>query len=163
MISSNKKLVLLFGSLYLIHIFCSVTYGLKVPWGGDEWYSYHAFTVMALPFSTLVLLLKSLLGPVSLDNFIIYRQQGLLWTTLIFIFLFRFAAISKERELSKFSVYLSLFVCINPYILQTEQFFRYYQLYIAASVIVTFIILQYDPFFNKKRSFFNERFKTDNF
>ena len=83
---SNKKLIVIFVLLVLTHTFCSILYGLKVPWGGDEWFSYNDFNVMGLPFSISVSVLKIILGPVSKDNYILYRLQGLFWSTLIFFF-----------------------------------------------------------------------------
>lgn len=151
---SNKRLAILFVLLYMTHVFYSILYGLKVPWGGDEWFSYNNFILMGLPFSFFVSLLKFLFGPLTADNYIFYRQQGMVWTTLIFIFLFQYSKRSNDEELSKFAVFLSLFILVNPYTLQMSQFFRYYQLYIATSVVITFIILQYDSLFTHKRKLF---------
>ena len=151
---SNKRLAYIFILLYITHVSFSIRYGLEVPWGGDEWDSYNIFTLMALPFSVLVSFLKSILGPINVDNYIIYRQQGIFWTALIFIFLYNYSKRSNNKLLSNFAIYLSIFIAFNPYVLQTSQFFRYYQLYIFLSIIITFIILQCNPLYTKKRKWF---------
>ena len=154
MILSNKRLAYIFIFLYIIHIFFSIRYSLKVPWGGDEWASYDSFTFMALPFSILVSFLQSVLGPVTIDNYIIYRQQGIFWSTSILIFLYQYSKRSPNRLLSNFAIYLALFFTVSPYVLQYSQDFRYYILYIFASIVITFIILQYDSFYLKNRKLF---------
>ena len=151
---SNKRLAYLFILLFITHVTFSIRYGLEVPWGGDEWDSYNIFTLMALPFSVLVSFLKSILPPINVENYIIYRQQGIFWTALIFIFLYNYSKRSNNQLLSNFAIYLSIFIAFNPYVLQTSQFFRYYQLYIFLSIIITFIILQYNPLYTKKRKWF---------
>jgi len=109
---------------------------------------------MALPFSIIVIVLKSILGPITADSSILYRLQGVLWTILLMIYLIRSSINNKNRDLSKFAIFLSIFIIINPYILQTSQFFRYYSFYIAASGVLTFFILQYDSVFQEKRKWF---------
>jgi len=150
----NNKLKFIFFILFLGHFFFSVKYSLKVPFNGDEWSSYQNFTIMALPFSLIVSFLKFVLGPISVENYLLYRQQGILFTGLIYVFLYQFSSKHNEKFLSEFAIYLTIFITFNPFILQTSQFFRYYQLYIFFSIIFTMIILEYDASFINRRNLF---------
>jgi len=140
--------------IYTAHIYFSIKYGLTVPWGGDEWFSYNNFTLMGLPFSIITSLLKEFLGQVNTENYILYRAQGLLWSSIAYYFLYRISTKSDYDELSKFAIFIAVFLGLNPFFLETSQFFRYYQLYITSSLIITFGILKYDSVFRQRRKWF---------
>ena len=153
-IDNRKNIKLLFITIFVLQAFFSIRYGLKVPWGGDEWFSYNNFFIMGLPFSILTSLLKDYLGEVNTNNYILFRQQGLLWSLITYYFLYCVTIISIDKKISKFAIFLAIFLGLSPYFLQTSQFFRYYQLYITSSIIITFGILKYDSVFNQKRKWF---------
>ena len=150
----KNNIGVVFASLFVVQSILAVRFGLKVPWGGDEWFSYNNFTVMAYPFSVLVSLIKGLVGEVNAQNFIIYRQQGLLWSLLVYLFLYKVYTRSKNIYLSDLALFLTIFISLNPYFLETSQFFRYYQLYIAVSIVITFGIIKYDEIYTQKRIWF---------
>jgi len=151
---SNKKLLIVFVCIYIAHIIFSIQYGLTIPWGGDEWFSYKNFTLMGLPFSITTSLLKEFLGQVNTENYILYRAQGLIWSSIAYYFLYRISTKSDYDELSKFAIFIAVFLGLNPFFLETSQFFRYYQLYITSSIIITFGILKYDSVFRQRRKWF---------
>jgi len=125
-----------------------------VPWGGDEWFSYNNFTMMAYPFSLLTTLIKGMAGEVNNHNYILYRQQGLFWSLLVYFFLYKVHTRSQNIYLSDLALFLTIFISLNPYFLETSQFFRYYQLYIFSSVVIAFGILKYDEDYSQKRIWF---------
>ena len=155
-VSENLKnnIGVVFASLFVVQSILAIRFGLKVPWGGDEWFSYNNFTVMAYPFSVLASVIKGLAGEVNAQNFIIYRQQGLLWSLLVYLFLYKVHTRSKNIYLSDLALFLTIFISLAPYFLETSQFFRYYQLYIAVSIVITFGIIKYDEIYTQKRIWF---------
>ena len=155
-VSENLKnnIGVVFASLFVVQSILAIRFGLKVPWGGDEWFSYNNFTVMAYPFSVLASVIKGLAGEVNAQNFIIYRQQGLLWSLLVYLFLYKVHTRSKNIYLSALALFLTIFISLNPYFLETSQFFRYYQLYISVSIVITFCIIKYDEIYTQKRIWF---------
>lgn len=123
-------------SLMILHICLSLIYSKLLPWGGDEWYTYHDQSITGVPNNWLVSLLKYLLGPVNLDNYLIYRQVGLFWTVFIFpITVFVLNQIIKSYEKAFIIFFLILFT-LSPFIWFQEQMFRYYGLYLLFSFIV---------------------------
>jgi hypothetical protein len=145
---------IVFVSLFIVQSLLAIRFGMKVPWGGDEWFSYNNFTIMAYPFSLLTALIKEMAGEVNNHNFILYRQQGILWSFLAYLFLYGVNIKSKNNYLSQLALFLAFFFSFNPYFLETSQFFRYYQLYITSSIIITFGILKYDEDYSQKRIWF---------
>ena len=69
----TKRLQVAILSLLIPHILLSVYYSILMPWGGDEWYTYNQWTIMAVPNTLLVSTLKTILGPVSVHNYLFYR------------------------------------------------------------------------------------------
>ena len=128
-----------------------LAYAPKIPWGGDEWFSYKNFTIMGLPFSMMAAVMKSLLGEVSIDNFLIYRQQGLIWSTLLYIIFTVVLIKSKNEKVNGFIIFYLLFISVNPYFIQTIEFFRYYTLYfLSTSVMTLFLLYNDDKYFDKR-------------
>jgi len=150
----KNNIWLVFLSLFIIQSYFAIRFGLKVPWGDDEWFSYKNFTIMAYPFSLLVSIIKEFVGDINNQNFIFYRQQGLLWSFLVYLFLYIVNIKSKDKYFSHLALFLAFFFSVNPYFLETSQFFRYYHLYIFSSVVITFFILKYDNQFFQKRFLF---------
>jgi hypothetical protein len=150
----NNNIWLFFLSLFSIQSIFAIRYSLNKPWGGDEWFSYNNFTMMAFPFSFATSILKNVLGEVTNENYIIFRQQGLLWSLVVYLFLYFIYNKAKTEGLSQYALFLAIFFAVNPYFLQTSQFFRYYQLYIASSVIITFFLIRYDSIFTEVRLWF---------
>ena len=131
-----------------------INYGQKHPWGGDEWFSYENFTIMGLPFSILTSIMKNILGDVSLANFWIYRQQGLFWSTLLYL-IFTLILIKRDnKDINGFLIFYLLFISVNPYVIQTIEFFRYYALYFFSTSMFTLFILYNDDKYIEKRYLF---------
>ena len=131
-----------------------INYGQKHPWGGDEWFSYENFTIMGLPFSILTSIMKNILGEVSLANFWIYRQQGLVWSTLLYL-IFTLILIKRDnKNIKGFLIFYLLFISVNPYVIQTIEFFRYYALYFFSTSMFTLFILYNDDKYIEKRYLF---------
>ena len=99
-----------------------INYGQKNPWGGDEWFSYENFTIMGLPFSILTSIMKNILGEVNLENYLIYRQQGLSWSTLLYIIFILVLLKYKNKVNNGFIIFYLLFISVNPYVIQTIEF-----------------------------------------
>ena len=150
----KENIWIVFVSLFIVQSLLAIRFGMKVPWGGDEWFSYKNFTIMAYPFSVLTSVIKGLVGEVNPQNYIIYRQQGLLWSLLVYLFLYKVHTRSKNIYLSALALFLTIFISLNPYFLETSQFFRYYQLYISVSIVITFCIIKYDEIYTQKRILF---------
>mgnify|MGYP000370766920 FL=1 len=150
----KSNIWIVFFSLFIAQSLFAIRFGMKIPWGGDEWFSYKNLTVMAYPFSLIVSLFKEIIGELNSQNYIFYRQQGLLWSFLVYLFLYLVNIKSKDIYLSHLALFLAFFFSVNPYFLETSQFFRYYQLYIFASVVFTFGIIKYDYEFSQKRIWF---------
>ena len=108
---------IVFVSLFIVQSLLAIRFGMKVPWGGDEWFSFENFTMMAYPFSVLTSIIKGLVGEVNTQNFIIYRQQGLLWSLLVYLFLYKVHTRSKNIYLSALALFLTIFISLNPYFL----------------------------------------------
>ena len=85
----KENIWIVFVSLFIVQSLLAIRFGMKVPWGGDEWFSYKHFTIMAYPFSVLTSVIKGLVGEVNPQNYIIYRQQGLLWSLIVYLFLYK--------------------------------------------------------------------------
>lgn len=135
--------------LFIFHLMLSWNYGKLIPWGGDEWYSYHDFTISGLPFSIQVWLLKHLLPSLTYENYHIYRASNFLWTALSFLLLTSIALrIERWRALS---MYMMSFMIISPFVIGTEQFFRYYNLYLLSSLCWFWAILIGDNHYRKYR------------
>ena len=132
-----------------------INYGQKNPWGGDEWFSYENFTIMGLPFSLLTSIMKNILGEVSLANFWIYRQQGLVWSTLLYL-IFTSILIKKDnKDINSFLIFYLIFISVNPYVIQTIELFRYYALYLfSTSMFTLFILCNDDKYIEKRYMFF---------
>ena len=64
---------IVFVSLFIVQSLLAIRFGMKVPWGGDEWFSYNDFTMMAYPFSLLTILIKEMAGEVNNHNFILEK------------------------------------------------------------------------------------------
>jgi len=128
-----------------------LAYAPKIPWGGDEWFSYKNFTIMGLPFSIMTSLMKSFLGEVSIQNYLIYRQQGLIWSTLLYIIFTIVLIKSKNKKVNGFIIFYILFISVNPYLVQTIEFFRYYALYFFSTSLMTLFLLYNDDKYYEKR------------
>lgn len=131
-----------------------LNYGQKIPWGGDEWFSYENFTIMGLPFSIMTSIMKNILGDVKLDNYLIYRQQGLFWSTLLYLIFTIILLKSNKKDVNGFIIFYLLFISVNPYVIQTIEFFRYYALYFFSTSIFTFFLLHNDDKYIEKRYLF---------
>ncbi len=131
-----------------------ITFGQKIPWGGDEWFSYNNFTIMGLPFSILTKIMKSFIGEVTLDNYLIYRQQGLVWSTLLYIIFTAILIRSDNQQINGYIIFYLLFISINPYVIQTIEFFRYYGLYFfSTSILTLFFLFNHDRYIEKRYLF----------
>lgn len=137
--------------LFLIHCSISIYYGIKLPWGGDEWYTYNDYVLTGTPNNWLVMLLKIILGPVNVTNYIYYRQVGLFWTS--FIYLFSFFILQKDSFKNYHVIILVflLYFTFSPFIIFQEQMFRYYGLYLLYSFFVNVSILRFNENYKSHR------------
>ena len=142
---------LLIFSVILFYSIFSIIYSLKVPWGGDEWYSYRDFTIMGLPFSLFNEILKIIIGPINNGNYIFYRFQGMVWYLCMILFLLKIA--SKNIELKKFCLYTIVFISLSPFVITLGQFYRYYQLYLFIILVMFFLLFKWNPVYQTKRKF----------
>ena len=126
--------------LLIVHLGLSLTYGYYLPWGGDEWYTYRDQVFIGTPNNWLVLVLKKILGPVTVDNYFWYRQVGLFWTVWIYpavaLILHRTAGSENRATLLLFL----LIFTFSPFVWFQEQMFRYYGLYLLYSFLVNMAI-----------------------
>ncbi len=149
---NNRILILASLLFYFIHVTMCIIHGSKVPWGGDEWFSYENFTLMGLPFSLVVLVMKNFFGQVSSENFLYFRFQGLIWSTIFFSICILFLSMSKNKKIKLFLIFYLLFLCLNPYVIHITTFFRYYSLYLYSSSALTIFFLINDKKYAQKRS-----------
>ncbi len=101
------------------------------------------------------MLLKEILGQVSIHNFVYYRQVGLFWVS--FVYLITFFLLKKETladYIKKFLLVNIVFFTMSPFVLFQEQYFRYYGLYLFVSFVCNLVILIYNESFEKKRCLF---------
>lgn len=125
-------------ALCLACLILNATFTLKLPWGGDEWYTYHDSTLMAAPNGALVFLAKKLFGEVSVHNYILYRQIGLVWFSLTIAFLIYQDFNHRSQPLFLFH---SVFLILSSFVLFQVQFFRYYAFYLFCSILFFYLIL----------------------
>ena len=136
----SRKQKLFFLICFLLHCIETVYLGLLRSWGGDEWFSYYDFTIMGLPFSLLCELQKLIIGPVTKDNFIFYKIQGLVWMGMLYFLLSYYFSVLTNRRERIYIICTSLFLVISPFIIGQSHVFRYYNLYLLFSFIIYFII-----------------------
>ena len=84
----------------------------------------------------------------------IYRQQGLVWSTLLYM-IFTLILIKRDnKDINGFLIFYLLFISVNPYVIQTIEFFRYYALYFFSTSMFTLFILYNDDKYIEKRYLF---------
>src|SRR5215475_1000967 len=123
--------------LGLAGLILNAAFTLKLPWGGDEWYTYHDSPLMAAPNALLVFLGKLVLGKVSVHNYILYRQIGAFWFALTFAFLIYKDFKARFQPLFLFQ---SAFLILSSFVIFQVQFFRYYSFYLFCSVLVFYLL-----------------------
>jgi hypothetical protein len=138
--NQDKNIPIFFGISFIVHSIVSMYLGVLKGWGGDEWFSYNDFTIMALPFSIITKIQIAILGPLTQSNFIYYKMQGLVWILGLFIFLYYKYKITKNKKLKKYILFAVLFISINPFIIGQTHFFRYYNLYLFGAFVTFFLI-----------------------
>jgi len=131
----------------------SIQLGYFKGWGGDEWFSYRDFTWMGLPFSVLTKFQIKILGPLTRDNFLYFKTQGLFWLGVLFLVLALVYKKSKNKNTKSLIIYLVLFLSLNPFVIELNQFFRYYSL----SLVTCFLIYFYNA--SNKNLFEQNRLK----
>ncbi len=131
----------------------SIQLGYFKGWGGDEWFSYKDFTLMGLPFSIFTKFQIEVLGPLNRDNFIYFKAQGLFWIGVLFLVLTQVYKKSKNKNTKSLIIYSILFLSLNPFVIEINQFFRYYSLSLATCFFVYF----YN--YNNKNLFEQNRWK----
>ena len=136
---------------FLIHSILSIQLGYYKGWGGDEWFSYNDFTWMGLPFSVLTKFQIKILGPLTRDNFLYFKTQGLFWLGVLFLVLTLFYTKSKNNNTKSLVIYLVLFLSINPFVIEVNQFFRYYSLSLVTCFLIYFYNAQNKNIFEQNR------------
>ena len=116
----------------------NAAFTLKLPWGGDEWYTYHESPLMAAPNGALVFLFKKLFGEVSVHNYILYRQVGLVWFSLTIAFLIYNDFKHRSQPLFLFQ---SVFLILSSFVIFQVQYFRYYSFYLFCSILFFYLVL----------------------
>ena len=106
--NQDKNIPIFFGISFIVHSIVSMYLGVLKGWGGDEWFSYNDFTIMALPFSIITKIQIAILGPLTQSNFIYYKMQGLVWILGLFIFLYYKYKITKNKKLKKYILFAVL-------------------------------------------------------
>jgi hypothetical protein len=140
---------LTFGLAFAIHLLVSLYYGQHIPWGGDEWFSYNDFTLSGLPFSVQVWISKILLPPLDYTNYSIYRATNFIWSFLSFFLLYKI--VTKYPQWKGLGLVFLAYMTISPFVMGMEQFYRYYNLYLFASLGWFWLILLYDHRFQTHR------------
>lgn len=125
-------------ALCLTCLILNAAFTLKLPWGGDEWYTYHESPLMAAPNGALVFLAKEIFGEVSVHNYILYRQIGLVWFCLTIAFLI--CKDLKHRSQPLF-LFQSAFLILSSFVIFQVQYFRYYAFYLFCSILFFYLIL----------------------
>lgn len=125
-------------ALCLACLILNAAFTLKLPWGGDEWYTYHDSPLMAAPNSALVFVAKKLFGEVSVHNYILYRQIGLVWFALTIVFLI--CQDFKHRSQPLF-LFQSVFLVLSSFVIFQVQYFRYYSFYLFCSILFFYLVL----------------------
>jgi hypothetical protein len=136
----KKNITIFFSICFIVHSILSMYLGVLKGWGGDEWFSYNDFTIMALPFSVITKIQIYILGPISLDDFLYYKMQGLTWIALLFFVLYKMYYNDKRVLMKKYILFLVLFISISPFIIGQTHYFRYYSLYLFSAFIIYFLI-----------------------
>ena len=148
----TKKVKAVILSLFVIHLFLSVYYSVLLPWGGDEWYTYNQSSIMAVPNTILVLCLKSVLGAISVHNYLLYRQIGLFWVMIGLVFLLGRIQ-SSSQFVSRVAIFHSLYLVFSSYVFFQEQYFRYYGFYLLISFLFFYLLWQFDDQYASKRKY----------
>ncbi len=138
-------------ALVVIHLGLSWWYGLLLPWGGDEWYTYDGRTLMAVPNTLLIESARQILGGVTPENFMFYRLTGVVWTTLAISGLFLLGWSNRKYA---FFIPVALFLVLSPFVFYQEQYFRYYAYYLCASFGVFLLIAHCDQDYRRWRFLF---------
>ena len=125
-------------ALCLAGLILNVAFTLKLPWGGDEWYTYHDSPLMAAPNGALVFIAKKLLGEVSVHNYVLYRQIGLVWFALTIAYLIYQDFKHRSQPLFLFQ---SVFLILSSFVIFQVQYFRYYSFYLLCSFLFFYLVL----------------------
>lgn len=125
-------------ALCLTGLILNAAFTLKLPWGGDEWYTYHESPVMAAPNGALVFLTRKIFGEVSVHNYILYRQIGLLWFSLTIAFLIYQ---DFKHHFQLLFLFQSVFLVLSSFVIFQVQYFRYYAFYLFCSILFFYLIL----------------------
>lgn len=150
MIPKSLKAGLL--SLAVVHIILSIYYGIRMPWGGDEWYTYSMSSFMALPNTLLISLSRTVYGAVSVHNYLYYRQIGLFWGVVSLFFLF-WIAFKKGGSAGRVALFQYIFIVLSSFVLFQEQYFRYYGFYLLCSLLVFYLVWMTNEQFTSSRKY----------
>ena len=125
-------------ALCLLGLILNAAFTSRLPWGGDEWYTYHDSSLMAAPNSALVFVAKKLFGEVSVHNYVFYRQIGLVWFSLTIAFL-----IYKDfkHRFQPLFLFQSGFLILSSFVIFQVQYFRYYSFYLFCSILFFYLVL----------------------
>ena len=147
----TKKLTIVVSSFLVLHLLLSIYYSIRMPWGGDEWYTYNpSSTIMAVPNTILVIFLKIILGPISVHNYLFYRQIGLLWVMIGLLFLL-WVMRSRNQFVRRVAISHYFYLVLSSYVFFQEQFFRYYGFYLLASFLSFYALWRFDKQYASKR------------
>ena len=108
---------------------------------------------MAMPNNLLVAISKSVLGPISVHNYIFYRQIGLFWIVASLLFLFWIMR-SKNDFLNRVAVFHFIYAIFGSFVLFQEQYFGFYGFYLFCSLIVFYSIWVLDERYTSNRKYF---------
>lgn len=135
-----------------LHCVLSILYSTRMAWGGDEWHTYSGATVLAVPNTILVAIAKSVLGPVSVHNYLYYRQIGLLWVVVALLFLGWFILRAAGPWSNVASLHY-LYIIGSSYVFFQEQYFRYYAFYLFCSFAVFYALWYANQDYRKTRKY----------
>ncbi|MEZ5275622.1 MAG: hypothetical protein R3F07_04495 [Opitutaceae bacterium] len=138
-LSGRVRLAVVAVLLVGLHVGLSWWYGLFLPWGGDEWYTYEGRTLMAVPNTILIECARLVLGGVNPGNYMFYRLTGVVWVSFAVAGLF---LLGRDNRDFRMLLPMAVFLVFSPFVFFQEQYFRYYGFYLGASFGV-FILIRY--------------------
>jgi hypothetical protein len=134
-----------------LHFLLAIYYSFRMPWDGDEWYTYNGTTIMALPYQLLINVFNLFLTNLTVSNYIIFRQIGAIFIFILFLFLI---IKRKEEAFREFTIISILYTALSAFVIFQEQYFRYYSLYLLLAFVIFYYQLKYFADYNLKRIYF---------
>ncbi|MCZ7557090.1 MAG: hypothetical protein M5R41_11890 [Bacteroidia bacterium] len=91
---------------------------------------------MALPYTAAVFLLRQFLGDVNAENYLLYRQIGLLCILATILYLSLGISRTKDEAYNRYLYFGICYLVCSSFALYQEQLFRYYSFYVLAAFVI---------------------------